>query len=83
MNPQQLIDFLATLGPATRAGITAWRKFDELVQEVKAVAIKSDLALPLSQAEVDHILQVYTPLYNQALTDIELAGDTLGTDVFH
>lgn len=83
MTPQQLLDFLQTLGPQVTSGITAWRKLNELLQSVKAAAIKTDLELPLSQAEVDHILQVYTPEYNQALTNIEIASDALGTDIFH
>lgn len=84
MNPQTLVATVATIRTAVWAGKRAWQSLDQLLARVERNIDRSDpVSLPLTQAEVDNIVAVYTPLYNAALTAIEQAGDTLGTDAFN
>lgn len=82
MTPQQLIDTVNQLELASKEGVKAWREFSLLISKVRSAVRRSELELPLSQADVNQIIQMYAPLYNQVLTKIEAAGDALGTDSF-
>lgn len=83
MTPEQFINLVNQLVDYGQLGKDAWQEFYQLMLKVQKVVIKNDLELPLSQADVDYIIQVYGPLYNTALTKIEIAGDNLGSDAFH
>ena len=56
-----------------------------LVSKVKRIANRENdgISQALTQSEVDSVVNTYTPLYIQALTDIETAADALGTDPLH
>ena len=84
MTPQEFTDLVNNLRIMTQNVKQAAFELDSLVERVQILIDRSDpLSLPLSQAEVDHMVAVYSPLYITALTNLEIASDALGSDALH
>lgn len=65
MNPTNFPPFIEDLRNKAQANLDAAIALNQLVGRVKARIDRSDpLSLPLSQADVDRILLIQTPIYN-------------------
>jgi hypothetical protein len=81
MNQQQLYDFVLDLEGKVKVGKQAWANLEGLVSKVKRrIATDDPLISPLTQSEIDYIINYYSPIYEAAKNAIEAAGDAVGTD---
>ena len=84
MTPEELVNTHTALRDAWQIVRQKVALVNALIEEVGIVIDRSSpLSLPLTQAETDHIVAVYTPLYLNAATAVELATDALGIDVLN
>lgn len=84
MNQQQLLAVVLDLLQKTQNGANAYANLSTLLKKVfTLISPQGELSVTLTQAQVDGIVNTYLPLYQQALTAIEAAGDALGTDNFN
>ena len=83
MTPEQIIDLLNQLEILGQRLKDSAQEYYQLVLKANSAAVKTELELPLSQEETDHIIQVYSPLYDVIRTKIEVVTDEIGTDPFH
>jgi hypothetical protein len=83
MTLQELKDTVTAVGTAKNLGLSAWGKMDSLHSVVDEL-IKTNEAygVTLTQTQVDALVGLFSPQYNAILTEIEDAGDALGTDAF-
>lgn len=83
MTPEQLIDLVAVVRPIVNSGKAAWLALDEFLKKLETRIDQGEpMNVPLTQAQVDAILAHYVPIYNSMVTNIEAAGDALGSDNF-
>lgn len=79
MEPEQFIAFVASVRVNINKLIASANAMEDLVRRVEEEIDRTDpIALPLSQAEVDHIFTVYAPLWaaagSKANTDLAALG---------
>lgn len=83
MSPEQLIQLVKDLRPLVNNVVKAGSALDALLTRVEIKIDQAEpLNVPLTQAQVDAIIAVYSPLYAVALHDVEASGDALNSDVF-
>lgn len=81
MTAQQLLNFLAATMPKITAGKKAWADAEALLARVaRKVDPDDDLNANLSQAEIDRLVAIYQPLWQEIKTRVEAAGDSINSD---
>lgn len=80
MNREQLDALLDTLLVAGKRGLESWAAYMELLREAKASLVRTAYQPPVTQAEVDYLINVYSPRYVDAVQRIEDAGDAINSD---
>lgn len=84
MTPQEFTDLVNNLRVMTQSVKSKAQLLDALIERVQILIDRDDpLTLPLSQAEVDHMINLYSPMYIAALQAVEVATDALGSDILN
>lgn len=83
MTPEQLLQTIPPIREAVNQGIEAYQAMDAFLRKLETRTHQGEpMNVPLTQDQVDAILAHYLPIYQTLLTNIEAAGDLLGTDSF-
>jgi len=80
MNPSNIIPTIEGLEVLARNVTSSGKRLEFLLKRAKQSAIRNEFQFPLTQAEVNQLVTVYLPLYNEARRQIEIAADALATD---
>lgn len=75
MTPQDFLTFISQLESNIKDGMKGYGDLTLLVGRVRSVTDRTDpMAMPVNQAEIDNIMRIETPLYNQIITQITAAA---------
>lgn len=82
MTREELIELLSgDILPKAIAGVNAYSNLRSLAQRLlDGIADTNIVAQVLDEEDINQIRDIYAPQYIQLLTEIELVGDSLGTD---
>lgn len=80
MNPSNIIPTIDSLSVLAQNVTKAGKQLEFLLKRARQSAVRNEFQLPLTQADVNQLVSVYLPLYNEARRQIEIAADALGTD---
>lgn len=80
MNPSNIIPTIDSLSVLAQNVTKAGKQLEFLLKRARQAATRSSFQLPLDQDDVNHLVTVYLPLYNEARRQIEIAADALATD---